>query len=87
MSTETEVKEELIKRTEVVNTPFTIIETPEGKFLAMGKYRLTEPMENMVELLAEANEFNWNRMVQVTMILIQQVMGTNEILEKINKEE
>ena len=78
--------EELIKRTEVKDTPFTIIETEEGKFLTMGKYRLTEPTDNMLELIEEGNKFSWNRAVQVMMIIANEAMGNNKILEEINNQ-
>jgi hypothetical protein len=62
-------KEELIKRKEVKNSPFTVI-THEGQsFGVMGEYRVTEKMDSAKAVEKEVTKITWNRIVQVMMIL------------------
>ena len=64
-----EQAEELVKRTPVKDTPFTVIETDGKVFGVMGKYRLTEPYEisevNHIKVVNELLDITWNRIIQV----------------------
>jgi len=73
--------EELVKREEVKDSPFTIITTEEGSFLTMGKYRLSEPTE-IEELRKEAKEITWNRLIQVMMLVGENMKEFNELSAK-----
>lgn len=64
---------ELVRRTEIKDTPFTVITTEEGSFIVMGKYRLTEPFKTEEEAMDEGEKMTWNRIVQVVMLLWEQV--------------
>jgi hypothetical protein len=64
---------ELIKREEIENTPFTIVTVNKESFGAMGEYRITEPRETAEEVREELKEINWNRIVQVMMILTKKI--------------
>ncbi len=73
-----EKAEELIKRTDIKDSPFTVIET-EGKiFGTMGQYRVTEVMDSFEECKEELEKFSWNRVMQVIMLLNEQ-LNSNEI--------
>lgn len=61
---------ELIKRTIIENTPFTIIEINEEYFITMGSYRISEKFKTLEEATEEANTINWNKIIQVISILM-----------------
>lgn len=62
---------QLIQKWEVPNSPFTIIKAEDKFFLAMGKYRLSEPYETKEETEEDAKLMNWGRMMQVMQIMIE----------------
>lgn len=74
--------EELIEKTEVPGTPFTIIGINDEYFGVMGKYRLTEKSETKALVEAELKQITWNRIVQVVSLLINQ---SEEIKSFINE--
>lgn len=82
-----EEAEELIKRTEVENSPFEIIQVEDRVFGIMGKYRVTEPYEdteeNLLKVKDELHEITWNRLIQVVAIMLE---NRNKI-DELNKEE
>lgn len=64
---------ELIKRTEIKDTPFTMISLNKDKhFGVMGKYRITEDFKNEEECMNELEKISWNRIVQVMMLLCKE---------------
>lgn len=63
---------ELIKRHEIDNTPFQIIETEEKCFGAMGKFRITEFFKTKEEVEKELTPMTWDRIIQVTILLIEE---------------
>lgn len=63
--------EELIKRKQIKDSPFSIITTEEGSFGCIGKYRITEPKETEEEIEKELSKMTWDRIVQVILILIE----------------
>lgn len=67
-------KEELIKRTEVPNSPFVVITTKEGSFGVLGKYRLTEVYATEKEAIAGTSAMTWNRIIQV-MSLVNTILN------------
>lgn len=69
---------EMIKKEEIKETPFTIITIDEKSFGSMGDYRITEPMGTVEEVRKELKKITWNRILQVVMIL-------DEVKEKMNK--
>lgn len=78
-----EKAEELIKRRDVEDTPFTVI-TQEGKsFGVMGEYRITEPEEDPDVVYLELQGLSWNRITQVMMILLEK----QEALKELRREE
>jgi hypothetical protein len=60
---------ELISKTEIPNTPFTVIKTEDKFYGVMGKYRLTEGVETEKECIKLVTEISWNRLIQVILIL------------------
>lgn len=69
-----EQAEELIKRTEVKDTPFQVIQTDDKVFGVMGKYRLTEPLEdseeNKLKIMNELLVINWNKILNVILCVM-----------------
>lgn len=75
---------ELVKKIEMEDTPFTIVEL-EGRFFGtMGNYRLTEQFDSFEECEEVMKEFSWNRVIQVMMLLVDKLKDTD--LEKLIKE-
>lgn len=74
-----ETSTELIKKNEVLGTPFTIITVEEGSFIAMGRYRLTDYLDEdqcMERILSK----DWELIIQLVTILLnhQNPMQQNE---------
>jgi hypothetical protein len=63
--------EELIKREDIKDTPFQVIEIKDRKecFGVMGEYRVTQKYETTAEVKKDLKKMTWNRIVQVIMIL------------------
>lgn len=66
-----EDNQELITRTVVKNTPFEVIglTDKEEYFAVLGEYRITEKYGTENEAIDEVRGINWNRIIQVMMIL------------------
>jgi len=77
-SLESSEKEELIKKEEIINTPFHVITTEGKSFGALGQYRLTENMGSPEEVEEELNKLTWNRIVQVV-LLLNKLLKTEDI--------
>ena len=58
-----------IERTDVKDTPFTIVKTEEAIFGVMGQYRITEKCKTVEACKKEVKKITWNRVVQVIMVL------------------
>lgn len=80
-----EEAEELVKRTDIEGTPFTIIETDGKIFGVMGKYRITEPAESFELVKAELKQITWNRILQMIIIVTQEQESIKELLKEENK--
>jgi len=78
------MSEELIKREEVEGTPFIIVTTENGSFGVLGEFRITEVKE--IEVLREELRYvDWNKIVQVVMILINK-MQKQDVFKDIESE-
>jgi len=73
--------EELVKREDVKDSPFTIVTTEEGSFLTMGKYRLSEPGE-LEQIRKESKKITWNRLIQVMMLVGENMKEFSELSAK-----
>ncbi len=74
-----EEKTELVKRIDMEDSPFIVVETRGQYFGAMGNYRLTELYDDLEECKKEVEEFSWNRAVQVMMLLNEKLNVNNEL--------
>lgn len=65
----------MIKRKEIKDTPFTIISLMEQNehFAVVGEYRVTEKYDERSKAERAVKKVTWNRIVQVTMILIEKL--------------
>lgn len=56
----------------IEDTPFHAIRFEEKWFLTLGKYRLSEPMETKEQVLEDAKDASWIRIMQIMRIMIQE---------------
>ncbi len=80
-ASETDNKE-LISKTEIRDTPFTVIEIDKQFFGVMGQHRITEVSDNKMKVIKELKKFSWNRVMQVMMLLGQQGIFNNDKIEE-----
>lgn len=64
-----EYNEGKIARTDIEDTPFTIVETPDGVFGSLGKYRLTDFHKTKQEAMDDLLPMTWNRVVQLVSLV------------------
>lgn len=70
MNTDKIKGEELFKKNEVKDTPFTIIEFENKFYVSIGtKYRLSEAFESKNEAITNAKSITWARIMQIINIL------------------
>ena len=71
---EMERNEELLTREEIKDSPFQIIGIPgSGFFGCLGQHRITKVQTTKEIVEKELKTINWNRIVQVVLVLIQQM--------------
>jgi len=64
--------EELIMKTDIPNSPFTIISLRGGKhFGVLGKYRITEEHNTREEAIKDAEKINWNNITRLISIVTE----------------
>lgn len=68
---------QLIEREEVEGTPFTLIKHDEQWYILMGRYRLSEGMTKE-DALKNANTMDWNKILQVMTIIVQNQEDQNQ---------
>lgn len=69
---------ELIERIQVENTPFTVIRQEEKWYVTLGMYRLTNDLENKEDAIADAQREDWERLMQVMGIMIENYKPNKE---------
>jgi thioredoxin-related protein len=77
--------EELIKKYEVKNTPFTIIKQDNKVYGVMGQYRLTEDLKSVKKAKEEMKKITWDRLMQVVTILFDKAEEIKEFNRNLNK--
>jgi thioredoxin-related protein len=70
--------EELVKRTEVENTPFVLVEQDGNKFLTLGNYRITDVDLTDEELKELTKGVNWLFLTTVVGVIAEQVNKLKE---------
>jgi hypothetical protein len=63
----------LIERENIENTPFTVITENGYSFGVMAEYRITEKYDTVEEVKQELKEITWNKIVQITALLIEKL--------------
>lgn len=59
----------------IEGTPFVLVRTEEGKFIAMGNHRLTEVAGQVDPLVYEAiGDINWNFMLNVIAVAVKGIL-------------
>lgn len=66
--------EQMIKRTEIPNSPFVVITTEHGSFGTLGNYKLTEEFNTEKEAINATQAMTWNRLIQV-MSLVNTILN------------
>lgn len=67
-----EENNEIIKYSEVEDTPFTIINKENKEFfVVMGQHKVSEVFNTAEEALEDAKRADWSRVIQVVAILIK----------------
>lgn len=56
----------------VNKTPFSIVYTDNKWFTTLGKYRISEPFTTGIEALEDAQRVDWQRMMQVMQLMIEE---------------
>lgn len=77
MATTESKAEEIIKKTEVDNTPFIIITINGKSFGTLGKYRITEEYHTIEQCKTELEKITWNRLIQ-TILLVNEIINENK---------
>lgn len=69
---------ELVKQEEIEGTPFKLVTTEKGAFIAMGQYRLTEVQaeEELRKYVATMAEMNWEFITAVIGAITKQTILT-----------
>jgi len=70
--------EQLIKRHEIKDTPFTIVEIEEEFFGSMGQYRLTEKYGTYQEAHDAVTANTWNNITNL-IITIHEILKNNSL--------
>jgi hypothetical protein len=58
-----------VTRTEIDDTPFTVVTTKNGSFGILGKYRITEFYTDKEQCIQEVKKMTWNRILQVVSLV------------------
>ena len=65
--------EELIKRIDVENTPFVIINIENEYFGTFGQYRITEVYETEAQCKRAVSEITWNNIIKIITLITEMV--------------
>ena len=61
--------EQIITRTEIINTPFVVIQTGGKHFGVMGEYKITEEFETHKEAEEAACSLNWKNLINIMIVI------------------
>lgn len=64
---------ELTTVEKIEDSPFNIVKIDDKYFLALGKYRLTEPLDDRKSVLADVDNVSWHRILSVMNIVAMEV--------------
>lgn len=67
------------RREEIIGTPFTMIwEDTKGWYLTIGKYRVSDPVEDKIDLLQMVEEKSWDFLITVIGIVVEQYKNVDK---------
>ena len=78
VSTDLKANEELLKVTQIEDTPFACLKNDDKYYLVLGKYRLTQELKSEEECKEAATDASWNRIMQICAIMIAE---SDEIID------
>lgn len=64
--------DQILEQKPIEGTPFHTVRMDNKYFLAIGKYRLTEPTESEEDVIKESEVVTWNRLIAVMAIIAQE---------------
>lgn len=64
--------DQILEQKPIEGTPFHTVRMDNKYFLAIGKYRLTEPTENEEDAIEASQTMTWNRLIAVMAIIAQE---------------
>lgn len=76
---------ELIEQCEIKGTPFTALRHDKHWYLTMGKYRLTEEMNSKEEVIENAQDASWFRIIQIVGVVVEEFIKEKKIIEDIEE--
>lgn len=71
-TTDKETSSKLVEHVQIENTPFTVVRHEDKSYVMLGNYRLTEGMKTIVEAEEDAKRFDWERIMQVIGVMIEE---------------
>ena len=77
LDNQTNQNTELIKRTDIPNSPFIIVSTEEGHFGALANYKMTPTYGTEKEVLDDLGDVTWNKITNLIIVLIEKTKTLN----------
>ena len=76
------IGEQLVIKEEVSGTPFHIVKSQSGYFVAMGRYRISNEIKTLTLARKEANQINWDKLMTVIGVMLDNYQVIREQHEK-----
>lgn len=73
-----ELNSELVKREEIKDSPFLVIEVEGKAFGAFGIYRITDEYKTKEEVIEALKPMTWNRIIQIVSIINEMLNGKKQ---------
>lgn len=67
----TDYSHKIIEREHVDNTPFIIITTESGAFIALGENRISDLEEDKQKLIDSINKIDWKILINTILVIIE----------------
>lgn len=74
--------EELVKRTNIEDSPFEIITINNEHWGVIGKYRITEKSESKYKIQKQLKDITWNMIVTVILVLMQENLVIHDEIKR-----
>lgn len=80
-------EQSLIEQHPIEGTPFTAVKANDIWFLALGKYRIGEPLPTKEAVIEDAKDASWYRIMTVMNVVVQEdkIITQNEYAKQMQK--